>query len=428
LGAAWAPGARKGQSPKTVLRAGAGMFYDRFTSNLLMSAALLNGVRQAQYIIRDPTFFPVVPAGGAVAALAEQQETGATPARYQVDPGIRVPYMIQTAVGVEHQLPRGMSFAVNYTGTRGVHELLTRDINAPLPVLFNSLGKAIGPRPFGAAAGDIHHYEGAGVFRQNQLIVSFNAKVNSKFTMYGYYVYNRAMSDTDGAGTMPSNPYDFREDYGSAAFDFRHRAFVSASATLPLRIRMAPFIYLQSGLPYNLTSGVDTNGDGNPNDDRPAFAQDLSRPSVIDKPGFGVFDTAPGTLPKAVIVPRNYLEGPGILSMSVRVSRSWSFGESRRGGGNTGDDQIRGGEAIRNGGLSGGSSQSGMAGVFGGAATAKRYNLTLTASFRNALNNVKSGNAHRKSELSTLRKIDHTEYLRSVAWRWTQRRSGKPAH
>ena len=388
LGAAWAPGARRGRNPKTVLRAGAGMFYDRFTSNLLMNAAMLNGVRQTQYIVRSPSFFPDVPEPAAVAALSDEQGSGATPARYQVDPGLRVPYMIQTAVGVEHQLPRGMSFAVNYTGTRGVHELLTRDINAPLPVLFNSLGEAVGPRPFGAAAGDIYQYEASGVFRQNQLIASFNAKVNSRLSMFGYYVFNRAMSDTDGAGTMPSNPYDLRQDYGRAAFDFRHRAFVSASATLPLRLRMAPFIYLQSGLPYNVTSGVDTNGDGNPNDDRPAFAQDLSRAGVIDKPGFGVFDTAPGTLPNAVIVPRNYLEGPGILSLSVRVSRSWSFGESGHGGGNTGDDQIRGGEALRNGGLSGSSSQSGMAGVFGGTATPKRYTLTLTASFRNALNNV----------------------------------------
>ena len=388
LGLAWAPGARRGRNPKTVLRAGLGMFYDRFTSNLLMNSTMLNGVRQTQYIIRDPTFFPEVPDAAAVAELTHQQGNGATPTRYQVDPDLRAPYVIQAAVGVERQLPRGMSFAVNYTGTRGVHALLTRDINAPLPVSFNGLGEAIGPRPFGAATGDIYQYEGSGVFRQDQLIVSFNAKVSSKLTMFGYYVLNRAMSDTDGAGTMPANPYDLREDYGRAAFDFRHRAFISASATLPLRIRMAPFIYLQSGMPYNVTSGVDTNGDGNPNDDRPAFAQDLSRPSVIAKPGFGVFDTAPGTLQDAVIVPRNYVEGPGIASLSVRVSRSWSFGESGRGGGNTGEDQIRGGEAIRNGGLSGSSNQSGMAGVFGGAATAKRFNLTLTASLRNALNNV----------------------------------------
>jgi hypothetical protein len=87
-------------------------------------------------------------------------------------------------------------------------------------------------------------------------------------------------------------------------------------------------------------------------------------------------------------VPRNYLEGPGILSLNVRVSRSWSFGESGRGGGNTGSDEIRGGGVLNNGGLSGGSTQSGLAGVVGGITTARRYALTLTASFRNALNNV----------------------------------------
>jgi len=70
------------------------------------------------------------------------------------------------------------------------------------------------------------------------------------------------------------------------------------------------------------------------------------------------------------------------------VSRSWTFGESGRGGGNTGGDEIRGGAAIQNGGLSGSSSQSGLASVNGGVATAKRYNLTASAQFRNALNNV----------------------------------------
>jgi len=360
---AWAPG---GKTTKTVIRAGGGIFYDRFTSTLLMNALLLNGVNQTQYLIRNPLFYPIVPDPATLALLTAQQGAADTHVRYQVDSGLRVPYMIQAAIGVERQLPHGASLAVNYTSTHGVHELLTRDINAPLPTAFNTLGEAIGPRPFGNPAGDIYQYEGSGVFRQNQVITSVNAKINSKFTLFGYYVYNRAMSDTDGAATMPSNSYDLRADYGRASFDFHQRAFVSASTTLPFRIRMAPFIYLQSGLPYNLTSGVDTNGDGNPNDDRPAFAEDPSRPSVISKPGFGVFDTAPGTLMDAVIVPRNYLEGPGIVCLTVRVSRSWSFGESGRGGGNTGGDEIRGGEAIRNGGLSGGSTQSGMAGVFGG--------------------------------------------------------------
>jgi hypothetical protein len=388
LAVAWAPGSRRARNPKTVIRAATGIFYDRFPANLLMNATLLNGITQRQYIVRNPFFYPEIPDIATLAALTSQQSAAASHINYRVDSGLCVPYMIQTAAGIEHQLPRGMSLAVNYTNTRGVHQLLTRDLNAPLPATFNDLGQAIGPRPFGPAAGDIYQYEGSGVFRQNQVIASFSAKVNSRFSMFGYYVYSRAMSDTDGPSTMPSNPYDLRSDYGRASFDFRHRGFISATTMLPLKIRMAPFLFLQSGLPYNVTSGVDTNGDGNPSDDRPAFARDLSRPTVIYKPGFGIFDTAPGTLSNAVLVPRNYLEGPGILSLTVRFSRSWSFGESGRGGGNTGNDEIRGGDAIRNGGLSGSSSQSGLSGVFGGIGTARRYALTLTASFRNALNNV----------------------------------------
>ena len=353
-----------------------------------MNATLLNGINQTQYIIRDPLFYPNVPDVATLAALSAQESGTDTHGLYQVETRLRAPYMIQAATGIERQLPHGTSIAVNYSSTRGVHELLTRDINAPLPTTFNSLGEAIGPRPFGAAAGDIFQYEGSGVFRQNQLIVTMNAKVNPSLSLFGYYVYGRATSDTDGPETMPSNPYNLRGDYGRASFDNRHRAFISATSTLPFKIRIAPFIFMQSGIPYNVASGVDTNGDGNPNDDRPAFAQDLSRPSVIRTP-FGAFDTEPGTLANAVIVPRNYLEGPGIFSLNVRLSRSWSFGESGRGTGNTGGSaEIAGGGAIQNGGLGGNSSQSGMARVFGGVATAKRYNLTLTASFRNALNNV----------------------------------------
>ena len=384
LGLAWAPAGRAGRTPKTVLRAGGGIFYDRFTSNLLMNATLLNGVNQTQYIIRNPAFYPTITNVATLAALSAAQ--GDAHAIYQVDPNLHAPYVIQGAAGIEHQLPHGTSIAVNYTETRGVHELLTRDINAPMPTVVNSQGEAIGPRPFGAAAGDIYQYEAAGVFRQSQLLTSVTAKVNSRLSFFGYYVYGHASSDTDGPTTMPSNPYDIGADYGRAAYDARHRAFISASTTLPFKIRMAPFLFMQSGLPYNVTTGIDENGDGNPNDDRPAFAQNLSRPSVIQTP-FGAFDTEPGTLPNAVIVPRNYLQGPGILSANVRISRSWSFGEA--GGGNTGGSgEIAGGGSIQNGGLSGTSSQSGMSGVFGGVKTARRFNLTLTASFRNVLNNV----------------------------------------
>jgi hypothetical protein len=382
----WAPSAHS-NTPKTVFRAGSGVFYDRFTSDLLWNAARQNGVTQTQYIVRNPNFFPVVPTPAALATLISPQNEISTGAVYQIDPNLHVPYIIQTSVVLEHSFPSNTSVGLSYTNSRGVHILRTRDINAPLPTSYDSQGIADGPRPYGAAAGDIYQYEGSGLFRQNQLILTARARVNQRINLFGYYVYGRAMSDADGPGSFPSNPYDLRSEYGRTAYDNRQRAFISGTFGLPFRIRLAPFIFLQSGLPYNVTSGVDTNGDGNPNDDRPAFAQSLSRPSVLQKSGFPAFDISPNSLANAVLVPRNYLEGPGILSLTVRVSRTWSFGESGKGG-NTGGDEIRGGESIRNSGLSGSSSQAGMASVSGGTGTRHPFNLTLTASIRNALNNV----------------------------------------
>ena len=133
----------------------------------LMNASLLNGINQTQYIIRNPLFYPNVPDPATLAALSAQQGGADTHVKYQVDSGLRVPYMIQAAVGVEHQFSHGLSVATNYMSTHGIHELLTRDINAPEPTAFNSLGESIGPRPYGPAAGDIYQYVGDGVFRQN---------------------------------------------------------------------------------------------------------------------------------------------------------------------------------------------------------------------------------------------------------------------
>ncbi len=381
----WAPNPK---SSKTVVRAGSGIFYDRFTSDLIWNASRQDGLHQTQYIIRNPTFFPQIPGAQILAILSSQQTSSSGRAVYQIDPKLHSPRLIQTAVSVEQSLPGSTSLALTYMNTRGWHQLRTDDINAPLPTSTDTQGIADGPRPFGDSLGDIYQYQGSGVFRQNQLIVTARTRITRRANLFGYYVYGRAMSDTDGPDTLPSNPYDLRAEYGRAAFDFRHRGFISGSISLPFHLQSASFLFLQSGMPYNVISGIDTNNDGNLNDDRPAFAQKASRPSVVNKPGFGAFDTSPLTLPNAIIVPRNHLEGPGILSLTVRLSRTWSFGPERRGVGNVGGDEIRGGGSIQNGGLSGSGSQSGIQSVFGGTATHRPYNLTFSASFRNALNNV----------------------------------------
>src|ERR1700728_1868392 len=57
LGLAWGIGQGKSAAPKTVLRAGWGIFYDRFTNDLVLQAERQNGVTQQEYIVTDPTFY-----------------------------------------------------------------------------------------------------------------------------------------------------------------------------------------------------------------------------------------------------------------------------------------------------------------------------------------------------------------------------------
>jgi len=89
IGLAWAPGAHGGQ-PKTVVRAGSGIFYDRFTADLAANAAQLNGVNQTQYIVRNPAFFPDIPTLDTVIALSQQQGGVSSRAVSQVDSRLRV--------------------------------------------------------------------------------------------------------------------------------------------------------------------------------------------------------------------------------------------------------------------------------------------------------------------------------------------------
>jgi hypothetical protein len=94
-------------------------------------------------------------------------------------------------------------------------------------------------------------------------------------------------------------------------------------------LRLSPLVFASSGRPFNITSGVDANGDSFLTD-RPALASDLTRPSVRVTP-FGAFDTEPP--PGAPVIARNYGQGPGYFVVNLGVSRTLTFGRVKAGGG-----------------------------------------------------------------------------------------------
>lgn len=383
LGIAWGIGRGKSASPKTVVRAGYGIFYDRFGQDLLLQAERSNGINTQQHIFsnRNPqdalialNYFinpprPNDPIAGSVRTTTIRR----------VSPQLHAPYTLQTAISLERQLSRIANVSVTYLNARGVHMLVSQNINAPFPS---------GLRPFGDI-GNIYEFESAGVFRQNQLLFNGGIRGGNRFSLTGFYSLSYASSDTAGAGSFPSQPYNLAADYGRAPFDVRHRIFVGGSMSLPYGFRLNPFLIIQSGAPFNITVGRDLNGDSIFND-RPGVVTDPSRASVL-RTRLGSFDLAP--LSGQPIIPINMLNGPSRTSLNLRVSKTFGFGRkaeaiARGGPGGEGGHRIGlagpGGEHGREGG--GGGGHGGFFGGGGGGGSNNRYNLTFSVNARNIFN------------------------------------------
>ena len=383
FGLAWGLGRGKTGQPKTVLRAGAGVFYDRFAADLTLQALRLNGITQQLYVVPSPDFFPNLPPIADLAGNAVPQTIR------RVAPNLVAPYTVQSAIGIERQLPKNTTVAITYTNSHGTRILRSRNINAPLPGTYDPENPASGVRPYGSSE-NIYEYESSGIFHQNQLITNFNARISPKYSLFGFYMINRARSNAEGAGSFPANQYDLTTEYGRAGFDVRQRFFMGGMIALPLGFRISPFLQISSGRPFNIVLGKDLNGDSLFND-RPAFATDLTRASVV-KTAYGIFDTLP--LPGQPIIPRNYANGPGRFSLNMHLTKIFSFGkEASRpsagpSGGGHGGGRRRGGSpggGLGPGGLSGaGGPPRGMFHAVGN----KRFNIEITLDVHNLFNNV----------------------------------------
>jgi hypothetical protein len=394
LGFAW--GLRRSQKgpAKSVLRVGSGVFYDRFASNLVLNAERLNGQNQIELIIPSPGFYPAIP---PFATLKGQSTS--IPSSYEIAPGLRAPYVWQSAVSLEQQLTKSATLSLTYLHSRGLHQFLLNDIDAP-PLGDNSGGTP----PLRNELANLYQYESVGLFNQNQLIANFNVRLGAKLSLFGYYTLNYADSDTTGNNpSIAMNPYDLLESYGRASFDVRNRLFLAGTWNLPHRFSLSPFLVTASGAPFNVTMNQDVYGTGVYNA-RPAFAAPgASGPNIWASP-LGTFDLAPQL--NQALIPVNYFTGPAQFTLNLRLSKTFSFGKevtrraSNAGGGSGGGFGGGGGGGGGRGGYGGGGGfggrgvggGGGAGGFFGqGNNATKRYSLTFSAYARNALNNVNLG-------------------------------------
>lgn len=377
---AWGLGRSNNPSPKTVLRAGWGIFYDRFDKMYVLIADRQNGINQTQYIVNQPNFYPNIP------PVNEINTGKIQPTVYQLSPNLQPEYTEQVAISVERQINKDANVAVSYLDSRGLHQYLSRNANAPLPGTYNPNDPTSGVRPYGDI-GNIYQYSSIGDFKQNQMIVNANWRRGARLTLFGWYVLNYVNANTNGASSFLFDQYNPQLSYGPSAYDVRSRAFIGGTIAAPKGIRLSPFFIVSSSQPFNITTGQDYNGDSIFND-RPTFATGTGPNIVVTK--YGTFNTAPQ--PGQTYIPPYYGYGPGRYSLNLRVSKSFNFGPETASTRNT---DVGGHGGPHGGGPGGGHGRGG--GGFGGASsgplslnsgTSRRYTLTLTAIGRNVTNHV----------------------------------------
>ncbi len=376
IGLAWAPG--KGGKPgtSTVIRAGFGIFYDRFDLSNTLAAERYNGVTQQQFVIASPDFFPNVPAPSSLAGTFAS-------AIQQVSPTLRAPYLMQSAVALERQLPHNTTMAVTYAMSHGLHQLRSVDANAPLAGSYDPSVPGSGIYPLGVAR-QVLVMQSSGLYNQNQLIFNVNAKISPTFSLTGGYTLNRAMSNTDGVDTLPANPHSMTGEYGSAATDIHHYGTIAGSLTPLWGVMFSPMLILASGPPFDITVGRDLYGDGLFNA-RPGIATDASLPGVVQTK-YGLLNPNPAA--GDMLLPRNFGRGPGQVMLNMRVGRTFGFG-SRREGVNLGS--FPGGIPGSSGGNREGGSNPFSLGGGGGLKGSRHYNLTVSLQIRNLMNHNNPG-------------------------------------
>jgi len=382
VGLAWGiDGNGKNKSPKTILRLGFGVFYDRFNSDLVLQQQLQNGIIQQQYLVSSPAFF-----NPTQTVLPSQfPSTGISPqTAYQVNPNLRTPYTMQTGVTLERQLTKTANLSVTYLNSHGERQFYTKFTDpGQIPP-----GAIVAPPPSEID----YQFESGSIFRQNQLIVNSSVRMpgTAKFSpsLFGYYTLNYANSDTSGASYLPSNPADITQDYGRASFDVRHRVFFGGSIGLPFAFRISPFMIASSGSPFNITTGQDVYGNAAYNTRATVGSCTPGATGVKDTP-YGCFNLV--TIPGQTVIPINEATGPARFTLNLRLSKTFGFGtkkEATATGGGPGVGTFGRGPGPRGGG--GGGDHGG--GMFGGNPANNRYNLTFSVNARNVFNKVNVSN------------------------------------
>jgi hypothetical protein len=340
---AWTPF----KSGTTTVRGGFGVFNDWYEDSLYEQALRLDGQRQRDLIVRNPTY-PIVDLTGAAAAA---------PSVTRVASDLVMPQITRASFGVEHAFAGWAQFRSNYYIQRTSDEFRAVNLNA----------KVNGVVPF-PELGIITYVDAVGEAKSQGIDLSMNLNYAPK-RIFGTINYRlaKAMNDGDSATSLPVNGGDLAAEWGPARGDVRHRIFGFASVPLKFGLRTNLNMRYESATPYTITTGFDDNAD-NVLNDRP------------------------------VGVGRNSARGDGQFNVDLRLSWQKSVGQRSGeqggpGGPGGGPVIVRGPGGPGGGGGGGGRGGGGGGGGFGGPGGGPgggngRVNFEVFAQVSNLTNTV----------------------------------------
>ena len=313
IGGAWAIHRHHAKSPAFLLRGGGGIFYDRFSAANLLAAVRQNGISQQTFTVNNPTSYPQIPAAASYSATP--------PTLYRLSHDLRAQYGWIGGVTLEKFLGKYGTVSANYEVIRGVHQWGSRNSNAPLPGTYNPAVPASGVRPLGGDQ-NIYEFDSEGIQKTQLVYLKSRLNLGSRVSAFLSYSIIHSKEDVTNATTFASNPYHLTADYGRVAQPSQ-QLFAGGTVKLPLKVNVDVFANTQSGVPFNITTGTDLNGDTIFND-RPAFATAPTANSVLYKTRFGTFDANPQ--PGEAVIPINYGDSPSFAFLQLSVRRRFAVG------------------------------------------------------------------------------------------------------